>query len=270
VNEYVPNGAPLASGQPTVQSYVLNADGSYTLTGTLLNGISEGANYGDDAMSSTNFPLVRLTNSAGNVYYCRTFNWNTTNVMTGSTPQTTQFTLPAGLPSGSYALQVVTNGIPSNNVHFQTGGTTGSSFFEAEALAVLSETSGVQTGGSADPNDSAGNAEYFDATAVGQYIDLLVPNITAGTYDVRIGMKKGNNRGRWQLNCARADGTDGSSNVGPVVDEYSANTTYTYVDLGNWAPGTTSDKAFKFTVTGKNASSSSDWVVIDYIQLIAQ
>src|SRR5205085_2531056 len=33
----------------------------YTLTGTQLTGISEGAAYGDDAEMSTNYPIVKLT-----------------------------------------------------------------------------------------------------------------------------------------------------------------------------------------------------------------
>ena len=111
---YQPSGAPLAAGQPTITGINTNADGSYHLTGTLLNGISEGAAYGDDAQMDSNYPLIRMTNSAsGNVYYARTFNWSSTGVMTGSTPESTDFTVPAGLPVGTYSLVVVANGISS-------------------------------------------------------------------------------------------------------------------------------------------------------------
>src|SRR5262249_14720194 len=41
-------------------------------------------------------------------------------VATGSTPQTTQFTLPAGLPQGVYSLVVIANGIASSPVTFNT------------------------------------------------------------------------------------------------------------------------------------------------------
>ena len=106
-------GAPLAAGQPTITGISANNDSSFTLTGTLLNGISEGAAYGDDAQMASNYPLIRLTNSAGNVYYERTYNWSSTGVMTGSTPETTQFTNSAGIPWGTYSLVVVANGISS-------------------------------------------------------------------------------------------------------------------------------------------------------------
>ena len=106
-------GAPLVAGQPAITSISDNADGSFTLSGTLLNGISEGAAYGDDAQMNSNYPLVRLTNSVGNVYYERTYNWNSTSVMTGNQILTTQFTNSAGLPPGTYSLVVVANGISS-------------------------------------------------------------------------------------------------------------------------------------------------------------
>ena len=115
-------GAPLVAGQPAITSISDNADGSFTLSGTLLNGISEGAAYGDDAQMNSNYPLVRLTNSVGNVYYERTYNWNSTSVMTGNQILTTQFTNSAGLPPGTYSLVVVANGISSAPVSFTLPG----------------------------------------------------------------------------------------------------------------------------------------------------
>jgi hypothetical protein len=84
----------------------------------LLNGISEGAAYGDDAQMNSNYPLVRVTNSAGNVYYERTYNWNSTSVQTGNRLVSTRFTNSAALPPGDYSLVVVANGISSEAVTF--------------------------------------------------------------------------------------------------------------------------------------------------------
>jgi hypothetical protein len=119
--DYAPTGAPLNSGKPTIFGIQPNADSSYHLTGTLLNGISEGAAYGDDNQMASNYPLVRLTASNGNVYYARTYNWSSTGVMTGNTQVSTEFRLPAGLPSGTYSLVAVANGIASNPVSFNPG-----------------------------------------------------------------------------------------------------------------------------------------------------
>lgn len=111
---YKPDGTPVAVGTPAISSVTGNSDGSYQLTGTLLNGISEGAAYGDDAQMNSDYPLVRLTNSTGNVYYARTYNWSSTGVMTGTNLVSTQFQLPAALPvPGTYSLAVVANGFSS-------------------------------------------------------------------------------------------------------------------------------------------------------------
>jgi hypothetical protein len=109
---YTP-GPALAAGIPTIAS-VTSSSGTYTLTGTKLNGLSAGASYGDDAQMDSNYPIVRLVDSTGTkVYYARTFNWSMTGIRTLGATETVNFTLPSGLPSGSYSLYEVANGIPS-------------------------------------------------------------------------------------------------------------------------------------------------------------
>lgn len=118
---YTPGGTPLAAGKPTIGKInITNTTGSctYRITGTLFNGISEGAAYGDDEQMATNYPVIRLTLGT-NVYYARTFNWNSTGVMRGNKPDTTEFTLPAGLSTtATYSLVVTANGIASSPVQF--------------------------------------------------------------------------------------------------------------------------------------------------------
>ncbi len=147
---YSSSGSPLASGQPAVTNVTRNADGSYHLTGTLLNGIGEGAEYGDDWQMATNYPVVTLTNGS-NVYYARTYNWSSTGVQTGSTPETTEFTLPAGLPANQYSLTVTANGITSAPFSFSTysvapsGGAVQSTTVNTAFGSILSAT--VTSGG---------------------------------------------------------------------------------------------------------------------------
>lgn len=114
---YTPYGAPLANGKPTVTSVTQTACSTYMVKGTLFNGISQGASYGDDWQMSTNYPIVRLV-SGTNVYYCRTANWNSTGVRRGASADSVQVFLPAGLPAGTYSLYVVANGISSDAVTF--------------------------------------------------------------------------------------------------------------------------------------------------------
>jgi hypothetical protein len=110
---YQPGSGPIAAGIPTL-SNVYQANCNYYITGTLFNGISEGAAYGDDWEMETNYPIVRLTIGT-RVYYARTSYWNRIGaVQTGALPDTAQFTLPAGMPAGTYSVVVIANGFASN------------------------------------------------------------------------------------------------------------------------------------------------------------
>jgi regulation of enolase protein 1 (concanavalin A-like superfamily) len=119
-NAYVfnPGTAALPESQPTITDVSPDGDGSYTLSGTGLNGISEGAYYGDDAQMSSNYPLVRLTGPTGTVYYARTFGWSSTGLQTGAATLTTKFVLPIGIPPGTYTLAAVANGVTSDPTTF--------------------------------------------------------------------------------------------------------------------------------------------------------
>ena len=110
---YTPGTAPLAAGQPAISAVNrVNCD-TFQVSGTLFNGITEGAAYGDDWQEETNYPIVRLT-TATNTYYATVYNWNRIGaVQTGALPDTAIFVLPAGLASGSYSVTVVANGNPS-------------------------------------------------------------------------------------------------------------------------------------------------------------
>ncbi|HLK16905.1 MAG TPA: hypothetical protein VKT78_19000, partial [Fimbriimonadaceae bacterium] len=118
---YTPAGSQLAAGKPAIKAITQNHDGSFHLTGTLFNGISEGAGYGDDWQMATNFPIARLTDLRGNVSYLRTFGWSSTGVQTGSQLVSTEMSVPANFQRGLYQLQVVANGIASDPVPFFNG-----------------------------------------------------------------------------------------------------------------------------------------------------
>lgn len=139
---FTPNGSPQAAWAPTISS-ITNSGSTYTLTGTQLNGLSEGASYGDDAEMSSNYPIVRLV-SGSQVYYARTFNWSSTGVATGSTPETVNFTVPGSVPNGTYSLYVVANGIASAAYSFSyNSGTTQT----ATSITVSPTSASVALGG---------------------------------------------------------------------------------------------------------------------------
>jgi hypothetical protein len=95
----------------------LAAGGNYQIWGTQFNGLSQANSYGDEFQVSTNFPLVRITNTAsGDVKYARTYNFSTMGVATGSATVSTWFDMPTNIETGDSTLEVVANGIPSLSV----------------------------------------------------------------------------------------------------------------------------------------------------------
>jgi hypothetical protein len=116
VEVFTSKGTYNPAWQPTITSVptTLTHGQTYVVNGTQFNGLSQGAAYGDDFQSATNFPLVRITNNAsGHVFYAKTHDHSTMAVATGSKPVSTSFDVPAGIETGASSLVVVANGIPS-------------------------------------------------------------------------------------------------------------------------------------------------------------
>jgi hypothetical protein len=175
---YTPGSGPLAAGKPVINSLYQTTCASYFLTGKVFNGISEGAAYGDDWEMSTNYPLVRLTNGP-NVYYARTTLWNRPGVVqTDSLEDTVQFTLPVGLPAGTYNLVVVANGIPSSPITFTTYGVS--------AVATTNVTCGGGSDGSATATAQGGNLPYTYNWTPSGGTSAIATGLTAGTYTITL------------------------------------------------------------------------------------
>jgi len=118
VEIYTPIGNPNPAWAPTIHSFPsqISPGGSYSLSGTQLNGLSQGAAYGDDAQSASNYPLVRITNRAsGHVFFARTHDHSTMSVAPGKR-SLTHFDVPTNIETGTSDLVVVTNGIASTAV----------------------------------------------------------------------------------------------------------------------------------------------------------
>ncbi len=116
VEIYTPTGSPNSAWAPTITKLAptVTHGHTYTIQGTQFNGLSQACAYGDDAMSATNYPLVRITNTAtGHVFYAKTHNHSSMGVATGAALVTTKFDVPTGIELGASTLVVVANGIPS-------------------------------------------------------------------------------------------------------------------------------------------------------------
>jgi len=101
--------------QPTITSAPssLTIGQTYPISGTQFNGITNGADYGDDNQDNTNYPLVRIVNNGtGHVFYARTHDHSTMAVQTGSLAVSTNFDVPV-METGPCELYVVGDGIPS-------------------------------------------------------------------------------------------------------------------------------------------------------------
>ncbi|HEX3942548.1 MAG TPA: hypothetical protein VHW69_00530 [Rhizomicrobium sp.] len=114
---YTSSGTYQAAWQPTITSApsTVTRGKAYQISGTQFNGLSQaGGGMGDEYQSSTNYPLVQITNnSTKDVFYARTHDHSTMGVATGSTPVSTNFDVPSKMEKGASLLVVIANGIPS-------------------------------------------------------------------------------------------------------------------------------------------------------------
>jgi hypothetical protein len=117
---YTSSGTYKSAWQPTISTSpaTVTRGSTYQISGTQFNGLSQtGGGMGDEYQSSTNYPLVRITNSGtSHVFYARTHDHSTMGVATGNATVSTNFDVPAGMETGASSLVVVANGIPSNPV----------------------------------------------------------------------------------------------------------------------------------------------------------
>lgn len=116
VEIYTPSSVTPCKGcAPTIKKVaatLTHGSKNNLIAGTQFNGVTQGAYYGDDNQASTNFPLVRITDSTGAVVYCATHNW-LGGVATGSTLVSAKFDIPATIHTGAASLVVIANGIAS-------------------------------------------------------------------------------------------------------------------------------------------------------------
>ena len=108
-------GSPQAGWAPVITSApgCVSPGKTYLMSGTQLNGLTEGSYYGDDAQAAVNFPIVRIVNnSSSNVYYAKTFNHSSRSIAPNAVVRT-NFTVASGTALGASKLYDVGAGIAS-------------------------------------------------------------------------------------------------------------------------------------------------------------
>jgi hypothetical protein len=116
---YTATGTYQAAWAPTITTAPTSVTRgtTYPISGTQFNGLSQANAFGDEFETATNYPLVRITNTAtGHVFYAKTHGHSTMAVATGSAKVSTNFDVPATMETGPSTLQVVANGIPSTAI----------------------------------------------------------------------------------------------------------------------------------------------------------
>ena len=133
--------------------------------------------------------------------------------------------------------------------------------FEADALPRLA--SGAQAALQNDVNTTGGTWLALQADGLGDFIELTLPQIPAGTYTLRLSYKGHPNRGTLQ---ASVDGT----NLGGTLDQYSATSIYPTATIGTVTFATPASHVIRLTVAGRNPSAGAFTLSSDVFTLAPQ
>ncbi len=182
--------------------------------------------------------------------------------VSGTGPSTVTVTTSAGTPGGTHTLTFRgTNGslVRTIAVSLVVNSSPVDRIFEAEA--VVRTSTGATTAPQADANASGGTWIALQADGVGDFVDYTLPNIPAGTYNLRLKYKAHPNRGILSL---KVDGTT----VGSTLEQYSATVAYPERDFGRVTFSAAGNHVVRLTVTGKNAVSGAFTLSADTFTLV--
>jgi hypothetical protein len=181
VEFYTPSSGVVASAMPTVTSLdaCVTPGKTYQLQGTQLNGLTQGAAYGDDAQSATNYPLVRIVNNAtGNVFYARTSGFSTMSIAPGRAGST-NYVPAANTETGASTLYVVANGVASAGTPITVGSSCAPATLAVTAtqpLAASGPVGGPFTGGSGSYTLTAQNGSLnYSITSIPTWVTVTGP-----------------------------------------------------------------------------------------------
>jgi alpha-galactosidase len=132
--------------------------------------------------------------------------------------------------------------------------------FEAENLAFVA--SGATAVITADSAASGGKWLQLSGNSTNDYIEVTLPSVAAGTYQIQLRWKANNNRGKMTL---KIDGTQ----LGSTLDQYASAVSYKTTTFGTKAL-TAGTHKLRLTITGKNAASSNYYASEDKWVLVKQ
>jgi thermitase len=131
---------------------------------------------------------------------------------------------------------------------------------EAENLARTASAVGSSVAVNQTGASNSAFVQINSGSAVGDWIQFTLPNLAAATYNIKVYYKSNNNR-------ATVRATVDGANQGSVFDEYAATAAQQVsFNLGSKTVAA-GNHTLRFTITGKNASSSGYTMTIDKIVL---
>ena len=169
---YTPAGSPNPAWAPTISSVptTLSLGNSYKVSGTQLNGLSQGSAYGDDVQGATNYPLVQIVNnSTGHVFYAATSNFSTGSIAPGQAGSA-NFQVASGTETGASTLRVIANGIASQAVAVTIVNGTALTVSVTGSGTVTSSPSGINCPSTCSAGFASGTPVTLTATPASGWI----------------------------------------------------------------------------------------------------
>lgn len=162
---YTPTGSASAGQLPVVTSVpkTLAPGGIYQIAGTQLNGLSQGAAYGDDAQGASNYPIVLIVNNAtGDHFFAKTSGFSTNSIAPGQS-STANFKVAPATEIGAATLFVIANGVRSSGSAVTISAGVPLSVSELGSGTVTSSPAGISCPGTCDANFGSGTAVTLTA-----------------------------------------------------------------------------------------------------------
>ncbi|MGA7292883.1 MAG: choice-of-anchor D domain-containing protein [Terriglobales bacterium] len=269
VEIYTPASGVVSGVAPTI-SPITGTIGSPStnnvLSGSQLNGLSENNAYGDDYQGSTDYPLVVLApvSSPNTVYYATTHDETTHSIAPG-TSNSTEFDVPSGLPTGTYDLYLIANGIQSNAVTVDVVPGTGGFNLSASpnSVAVLQGGSATSTITVTPQNGFTGSVTLSVTGLPSGVTAAFTPNPTRTTSTLTLTASGTATTGTVSLTITGTSGattgttalslTVNPAGTGPTVTVSPTSLTWGTVSLGS----TGTAKAVTLTNTGSSVLTIS-------------
>lgn len=120
-----------------------------------------------------------------------------------------------------------------------------------------------------DAGASGGTFTKLASNAVNDYVTYAIPNVEARAYTVTVRIKRRLSRGICRMAIANTLGGT-YTNIGNPFDQYGASEVFADVTVGTINPTSSGTKYLRFTVTGRNGSSTGYELTFDKITLTPQ